>query len=88
MTIITESEFREWASSGCDTEIDTQKMLMEEEIVRVIQNEETEEENIDDEPPGSKTSAKSVKALNMAISWAEDNLNSSEETMMLICIYV
>ncbi|CAG9833895.1 unnamed protein product [Diabrotica balteata] len=59
-------------------------MLTYEEIVRVIQNDQTEEEDVDGEIPASKTSAaKAVKALNTAIRWTKDNLKGSEEILML-----
>lgn len=68
------------ASCGCEEEVDTQEILIDEVIVRAVQNEEMEEEDVADEPAALQTSAGGVKALNTVICWAEDNLSTERRS--------
>ncbi|KAL4103997.1 hypothetical protein QTP88_019310 [Uroleucon formosanum] len=67
-TAITEDEIQQWASGGCDEEIQHQEILTDDEIIHAVTKEDIEKEKDDELLPPSKISAsEATKALNTAI---------------------
>ncbi|CAI6358933.1 unnamed protein product [Macrosiphum euphorbiae] len=83
-TVISEDEIQQWASGGCDEEIQHQEILTDDEIIQAVTKEDIEKEKDEEFLPPSKVSAsEATKALTTAIEWAEQNVESCEEVMLL-----
>ena len=83
-TVISEDEIQQWASGGCDEEIQHQEILTDDEIIQAVTKEDIEKEEDEEFLPPSKVSAsEATKALTTAIEWAEQNVESCEEVMLL-----
>ncbi|XP_050524168.1 jerky protein homolog-like [Daktulosphaira vitifoliae] len=71
---LKDDEIQQWASGGCDEEIQQQEILTDDEIIHAVTKEDIEKEEDDEFLPPSKISASdATKALNTVIQWAEQN---------------
>lgn len=84
VTTVIETEVQKWASGRCDETIQHQEILTDEEIVHAVTKVDVEEGKDDVQLVPSKISdSKATKALYTDIQWAEYNVKSCEEIILL-----